>query len=395
MKNYILAAGLLFFSSISFLSAQNWGDVRLNFYQTISNNPNYTFDPLTGTWNDTEALLGQYLGTETTPGTSQQIFQAFNFIRAGYQTEGPGAQGEVTGTGFGLINPIIVLQLQPGQPSFGATNGLRATANGTLNLDPNGGKQNAVDNIWNAIRMAAPSQISVGATVQQTLNARVFDETMSNTSGGIFVQANPRADLPFSFGFGAEVYFGSDGTSPNVTNWPELDPNITAPSGVQLFSAHGHFGAYATIGRAGPANRFTGYIGGGTIGSTLFPKYIEFTYNGTLRINPENRGATTGLGGFAETGLQAVTSAGLMRSGFRVGQGFIFNASNAYPNANSYELMDMFLTLTRTKVQFSSHMTYEKWGDWKGGLFVRTKIGILLGTQGFQSTLQTVNMLGN
>ena len=45
MKNYILAAGLLFFSSVSFLSAQNWGDVRLNFYQTIGNNPNYTFDP--------------------------------------------------------------------------------------------------------------------------------------------------------------------------------------------------------------------------------------------------------------------------------------------------------------------------------------------------------------
>ena len=55
----------------------------------------------------------------------------------------------------------------------------------------------------------------------------------------------------------------------------------------------------------------------------------------------------------------------------------------------------MYLTLIRTKVQFSSHMTYEQWGDWKGGLFVRTKIGILLGTQGFQSTLQTINMLGN
>ena len=395
MKNYILAAGLLFFSSVSFLSAQNWGDIRLNFYQTIGNNPNYTFDPLTGTWNDTEALLGQYLGSETTPGTSQQIFQAFNFIRAGYQTEGPGAQGEVSGAGFGLLNPVVILQLQPGTPSFGATNGLAATANGTLNLDPNTGKQNTIDNIWNAIRTAAPSQVSVGGTVQQTVNARVFDEQMSGTSGGIFVLANPRADLPFSFGFGAEVYFGGDGTGPNNTNWPETAPNITAPSGATLFSAHGHFGAYATIGRAGPANRFTGFIGGGTLGGTLFPKYYEFVYDGDFYVKPENNGATTGFGGFAETGLQGVTAAGTMRSGFRVGQGTVFNGSTFFPNGSRYQVADMYLTLIRTKVQFSSHMTYEQWGDWKGGLFVRTKIGILLGTQGFQSTLQTINMLGN
>jgi hypothetical protein len=84
-----------------------------------------------------------------------------------------------------------------------------------------------------------------------------------------------------------------------------------------------------------------------------------------------------------------------MRSGFRVGQGTVLNGSTFFPNGSRYEVMDMYLTLVRTKVQFSSHMTYERWGDWKGGLFVRTKIGILLGTQGFQSTLQTVNMLGN
>jgi hypothetical protein len=362
MKKVTLLA--VVFTLISAVSsfAQNWTDVTQNFFNTVGSAAGYQYDPATGTWNAAQALLSDVLGQYSDSGTQSDVLAALAALRGAW-ADSSAIELEVQSLRPGVINPVTVLSLQPSTPDFAATNDLRSQAYATLNINPN----NVAQSIWNAVRGAAPAKLTLGTIVQVPLDAAYFGETF-NGSAGLFVTANPDLSRSFSFGYSGSLYTQYQApVSTPVAGVPEtVNPNAASlPSGVNLFSAHGYFGTYTGFTVPGTNRFLRGYIGGGAIGGVYFPAHVTAS-------NPNNVGRTTGTGGFAEAGLQTVMGNGLLRSGFRIGLGSVSNSGY------TYEVRDMFLTYTRRRLEISSHATVEKWGPYKGGLFLRTGIGYII-----------------
>jgi|GEM_PF-5390284 hypothetical protein len=360
-KITLLAVAFTLFSTTNSFG-QNWTDVTQNFFNTVGSAAGYQYDPATGTWNAALFLANDVLGQYSDAATQSDVLGALAALRGAWADSSAIAL-EVQSLRPNAINPVTVLSLQPGTPDFAATNDLRSQAYATLNINPN----NPAQSIWNAVRTATPAKLTLGTIVQTPLDAGYFGQGFGG-SAGLFVTANPDPGRSFSLGYSGSLYaqYQAPTSTPALGLTESVEPSAASlPAGVNLFSAHGYFGAYTGFTVPGTNRFLRGYIGGGAIGGVYFPAHVT-------AANPNNVGRTTGTGGFAEAGLQTVMGNGLLRSGFRIGLGSVSNSGY------TYEVRDMFLMYTRRRLEISSHATVEKWGPYKGGLFLRTGIGYII-----------------